>query len=52
MAVGGGGGGSYNCESLVEVVYVKWPNLFSAFNMMSDWIRWFSFTEGVRGFCC
>ena len=45
-------GGSYNCESLVEVVYVKWPNLFSAFNMMSDWIRWFSFTEGVRGFCC
>ena len=37
---------------LVEVVYVKWPNLFSAFNMMSDWIRWFSFTEGVRGFCC
>ena len=46
------GVGSYNCESLVEVVYVKWPNLFSAFNMMSDWIRWFSFTEGVRGFCC
>ena len=53
---GAGGGGwrgqSYSCESLVEVVYVKWPNLFSAFNMMSDWIRWFSFTEGVRGFCC
>ena len=49
---GGGEGQSYSCESLVEVVYVKWPNLFSAFNMMSDWIRWFSFTEGVRGFCC
>ena len=48
----GGRGQSYSCESLVEVVYVKWPNLFSAFNMMSDWIRWFSFTEGVRGFCC
>ena len=52
MAVGGGGGGSYNCESLVEVVYVKWPILFSAFNMMSDWIHWFSFTEGFIGFCC
>ena len=50
MAVGGGGGGSYNCESLVEVVYVKWPILFSAFNMMSDWIHWFSFTEGFIGF--
>ena len=47
-----GEGQSYSCESLVEVVYVKWPNLFSVFNMMSDWIRWFSFTEGVRGFCC
>ena len=52
MAGEGGRGQSYSCESLVEVVYVKWPNLFSAFNMMSDWIRWFSFTEGVRGFCC
>ena len=35
----GGGGGAYQCGSLEVLdasVYVKWPILFSAFNMMSD----------------
>ena len=40
--------GAYNCESLEAAVYVKWPILFSAFNMTSDWFSWFSFTEGIN----
>ena len=40
------GVGAYKCGSLEAAVYVKWPILFSAFNMMSDWFSWFSFTEG------
>ena len=38
--------GAYKCGSLEAAVYVKLPILFSAFNMMSDWFSWFSFTEG------
>ena len=51
----GGEGEAYQCGSLEVLeasVYVKWPILFSAFNMMSDWISWFNFTEGVKGFHC
>ena len=36
---GGVGEGGYQCGSLEVLeasVYVKWPILFSAFNMMSD----------------
>ena len=38
MAGGGGGGarGPYQCRSLEAAVYVKWPILFSTFNMISD----------------
>ena len=36
MARGGGGGVAYQCGSLEAAVYVKWPILFSTFNMMSD----------------
>ena len=52
---GGWGEGGYQCGSLEVLeapVYVKWPILFSSFNMMSDWISWFNFTEGVKGFHC
>ena len=41
-----GGVGAYKCGSLEAAVYVKWPILFSAFNVTSDWFSWFSFTEG------
>ena len=51
----GVGVGAFNCGTLevsVVAVYVKWPISFSELNMMSDWIHWFSFTEGFRGFFC
>ena len=34
--VGGGARGPYQCRSLEAAVYVKWPILFSTFNMISD----------------
>ena len=46
----GGARGPYQCRRLEAAVYVKWPILFSTFNMMSDWISWFNFTEDVKGF--
>ena len=50
--LGRGGRGAYQCGSLEAAVYFKRPVLFSAFNMTSDWISWFNFTEGVKGFHC